>query len=250
MSQSFDPATSDHAERFWRKPVLLPGANPLDDGDINDEQFRAIAAYVPTLCWLARGDGYILWYNQRWHDYCGTKPEQMEGWGWQSVHDPEKLAGVLKAWQRSIALGEPFEMIFPLRGADGCFRPFLTRVVPARNEDGAVVRWFGVNTEIGDQVRAEDALRLSEAKFEALTDAMPQMVWSALPNGDHDYFNAQWYEFTGVLVGDTDGAGWNEMFHPDDRQQASESGRIALHRVSCTRSNIVCSTTPDRTAGP
>jgi PAS domain S-box-containing protein len=228
MSQTLQSAPADHAWLYWRDQVVLPGVKALDEGDVSDEQFRALAAYLPTLCWLARGDGYIIWYNERWHDYCGTTPEQMEGWGWQSVHDPEQLAGVLQAWQRSIALGEPFEMVFPLRGADGSFRPFLTRVVPARNETGDVVRWFGVNTEIGDQVRAEDALRLSEAKFEALTDAMPQMVWSALPNGEHDYFNAQWYAFTGVPVGSTDGAGWADMFHPDDRQQANEKWAHSL----------------------
>ena len=228
MSQLSPSHSADHARHYWREPVMLPGVQNLNSERISDEQFRSVAAYLPTLCWLARGDGYIIWYNQRWHDYCGTTPEQMEGWGWQSVHDPERLAGVLQVWQRSIASGEPFEMVFPLRVADGRFRPFLTRIVPARNESGDVVRWFGVNTEIGDQVRAEDALRLSEAKFETLTDAMPQMVWSALPNGDHDYFNAQWYAFTGVPVGSTDGAGWNELFHPDDGQQANEKWAHSL----------------------
>jgi PAS domain S-box-containing protein len=100
--------------------------------------------------------------------------------------------------------------------------------VPARDEAGEVVRWFGVNTEIGDQVRAEDALRLSEAKFEVLTDAMPQMVWSALPNGDHDYFNAQWYAFTGVPIGSTDGAGWSELFHSEDREHAKSEWEHSL----------------------
>lgn len=51
----------------------------------------------------------------------------MEGWGWQSVHDPEQLPSVMERWQQSIITGEPFEMTFPLRGADGIFRPFLTR---------------------------------------------------------------------------------------------------------------------------
>jgi PAS domain S-box-containing protein len=53
-----------------------------------------------------------------------------------------------------------------------------------------------------------------------LTDAMPQMVWSTLPDGFHDYYNARWYEFTGVPVGSTDGEGWNGMFHPDDQERA------------------------------
>ena len=67
----------------------------------------------------ANGDGYITWYNRRWYEYTGTTREQMEGWGWQSVHDPEVLPQVLERWRASIAAGEPFEMEFPLRGADG-----------------------------------------------------------------------------------------------------------------------------------
>jgi PAS domain S-box-containing protein len=65
-----------------------------------------------------------------------------------------------------------------------------------------------------------DRLADSEARFQAIADSMPQMVWSALPDGRHDYFNARWYEFTGVPQGSTDGAGWNDMFHPDDQERA------------------------------
>lgn len=53
-----------------------------------------------------------------------------------------------------------------------------------------------------------------------LTDAMPQMLWSTRPDGYYDYYNAQWYAFTGMAEGATDGTGWNEMFHPDDRERA------------------------------
>ncbi|GGY83079.1 hypothetical protein GCM10007388_15080 [Pseudoduganella plicata] len=64
------------------------------------------------------------------------------------------------------------------------------------------------------------ALRDSEAKFRTIADAMPQMVWSTLPDGYHDYYNQQWYEYTGVPAGSTDGRGWNDVFHPDDQQRA------------------------------
>src|SRR3954467_8242033 len=79
----------------------------------------------------------------------------MEGWGWQSVHDPAVLPAVLERWKGAIATGEPFEMTFPLRGADGVFRPFLTRVVPIRDAFGRVTRWFGVNIEVSAQQRHE-----------------------------------------------------------------------------------------------
>ena len=100
----------------------------------SEEQFRALADSIPNLAWWANGDGYITWYNQRWYDYTGTTAEQMEGWGWQSVHDPRVLPKVLENWKTSIATGEPFDMEFPLRGADGIFRPFLTRVLQCRRK--------------------------------------------------------------------------------------------------------------------
>lgn len=72
------------------------------------------------------------------------------------------------------------------------------------------------------------ALAESEAKFRVLADSMPQMVWSTLPDGFHDYYNARWYEFTGVPAGTTDGEGWNDMFHPDDRERAWAAWRRSL----------------------
>ena len=102
----------------------------------SEAQFRTLANAIPQLCWMANADGWIFWYNERWYEYTGTTPEQMEGWGWQSVHDPEALPEVLERWQDSIATGQPFDMVFPLRGADGVFRPFLTRVMPVHDEEG------------------------------------------------------------------------------------------------------------------
>ncbi len=72
------------------------------------------------------------------------------------------------------------------------------------------------------------ALEDSRARFSALADAMPQMVWSTLPDGFHDYYNARWYEFTGVPVGSTDGEGWNGMFHAEDQDRAWERWRHSL----------------------
>jgi PAS domain S-box-containing protein len=67
-----------------------------------------------------------------------------------------------------------------------------------------------------------------EISFQQLADAMPQMVWSTRPDGAHDYYNAQWYAFTGVPEGSTDGEGWNGMFHPDDQDRAWARWRHSL----------------------
>ncbi len=133
----------------------------------SEAQFRDLADSIPTLCWSAGPDGYINWYNAQWYAYTGTTPADMEGWGWQSVHDPDMLPTVFEGWTASIATGQPFEMVFPLRGADSTFRPFLTRVQPVRDGAGAVASWFGTNTDISTQREAEDALRRLADELEA-----------------------------------------------------------------------------------
>ena len=137
--------------------------------DGGEALFHTLADLMPSLCWMANADGWLFWYNSRWYEYTGATPEQMKGWGWQSVHDPAMLPQVLERWQSSIATGKAFEMTFPLRGADGKFRPFLTRIAPVIGADGRVMRWLGVNTDITDERRNAEILeRLVEERTAAL----------------------------------------------------------------------------------
>ncbi len=144
----------------------------------SEEKFRLLADTIPQLAWMARPDGYIFWYNRRWYEYTGTTPEQMEGWGWQSVHDPVELPKVLERWKASIATGQPFDMVFPLKGADGLFHPFLTRINPLRNEAERILYWFGTNTDISEQKRVEHALRESERSLHKQSERL-RLLWEA-----------------------------------------------------------------------
>jgi PAS domain S-box-containing protein len=125
----------------------------------SEERFRTMANSMPQLAWIARADGFIFWYNDRWYDYTGTSPQKMEGWGWQEVHDPAVLPLVMENWNKSISSGQPFEMEFPLRGADGHFRTFLSRGQPLRDASGKVFQWLGTNTDITVNKEAENRLR-------------------------------------------------------------------------------------------
>jgi PAS domain S-box-containing protein len=158
---------------LWRIDLLARQAADLiehshaeEDLRKSEERFRTMVNAIPQLAWIAQADGYIFWYNQRWYDYTGTTPEQMQGWGWQSVHNPETLPDVLERWKDSIATGKPFDMVFPLRGADGSFREFLTRAIPVKNENGEVVQWCGTNTDITEREMMEAELRKSRDELE------------------------------------------------------------------------------------
>ena len=115
--------------------------------------FQRLANAMPQVVWTAAPDGYIDWYNDKWFDYTGQTFDEAKGWGWQAAHHAEDFPEVMRRWPSSIASGLPFEMEFRLRGADGNFRWFLTRVLPLRSPSGEIVRWVGTNTDIEEQKR-------------------------------------------------------------------------------------------------
>ena len=100
------------ASRCWESIERTRVTHALRE---SEHLFRALANSIANLAWMARPDGWIYWYNDQWYAYTGTTPADMEGWGWEQVHDPATLPAVKERWQHSIATGTPFEMVFPLR---------------------------------------------------------------------------------------------------------------------------------------
>ncbi|MFZ0860202.1 MAG: ATP-binding protein [Candidatus Sulfotelmatobacter sp.] len=132
-----------------------------------EEQFRQLANAMPQLAWIADAAGHTLWFNDGWYHYTGKTSEQLAGSGWQSLHDPDILPEVLNRWHDCIRRGVPFEMEFPLLGADGRFRWFLTRVIPIRDPHGRITRWLGTNTDIHAQREAREILKSNQERLES-----------------------------------------------------------------------------------
>ena len=84
----------------------------------------------------------------------------MQGWGWRRVHHPDHVDRVVEKIQTSFETGEPWEDVFPLLGRDGEYRWFLSRALPIRDENGDIVRWFGTNTDVTEQKKAEERMAL------------------------------------------------------------------------------------------
>ena len=121
----------------------------------SEELFRTLADNISQLAWMADPTGSIFWFNRRWYEFTGTTLDEMQGWGWTKVHHPEHVHRVVRRIRHSWETGEAWEDTFPLRGRDGQFRSFLSRALPIRDEAGAVVCWFGTNTDITAQLEAE-----------------------------------------------------------------------------------------------
>ncbi len=188
----------------------------------SEERFRTMANAIPQLAWIAHADGYIHWYNERWYAYTGTTPEQMEGWGWQSVHDPEVLPKVLEQWKCSIATGQMFDMEFPLRGADGIFRPFLTRIFPLKDAQGNILQWFGTNTDVTERKQMEDKLKQSVKQYQTLGDTIPYGVWITDAEGYCTYASDSFLELLGMSLEQVQKFGWMDRLPPEDVQPTTD----------------------------
>ncbi|SHI94870.1 PAS domain S-box-containing protein [Hymenobacter daecheongensis DSM 21074] len=134
--------------------------------DVREREFSAMANSISQLAWMAEPDGHIFWYNARWYEYTGTTLEEMVGWGWSKVHHPDHIERVLTAVKEWWSVPEPFELTFPLRGRDGQYRWFLTRAVPILDEHGAILRWFGTNTDVTQMRQLQDQLERSYQDLE------------------------------------------------------------------------------------
>lgn len=137
----------------------------------------------------------------------------------QAIH-PNDRDRVGEEIAKALADGSSLQSEYRLLAPDGETRWVVASGRARLDAEGKAVRLPGVVVDVTEQRRISEALAESELRFRTLADTMPQMVWSTLPDGFHDYYNARWYEFTGVPVGSTDGEGWNNMFHPDDQERA------------------------------
>lgn len=182
-------------------------------------------------------DGRILTVNPAWTEVLGWREDELIGSSLFDLIHPDDIEHT-RAGAASHEAGTSYSSFENrYRHRDGSYRWISWSTRPTDAVITAVGRDITMDKEAAEVLsRTEDALRqaqereleASEAKYQVLTNAMPQMVWSTLPDGFHDYYNAQWYAFTGVPVGSTDGEGWNGMFHPDDQERAWDQWRHSL----------------------
>jgi len=144
----------------------------------SEQRFRTLADNISQLAWMADENGWIFWYNQRWFEYTGTTLEQMQGWGWQQVHHPDYVEGVVEKISRCYETGEPWEDTFPLRGKDGQYRWFLSRALPIRDEAGNISCWFGTNTDITDLRQTQIALQQTSERLNLALKSAPLILFN------------------------------------------------------------------------
>src|SRR5215472_1985231 len=125
----------------------------------SEKELRDVIETIPTSAWTTLADGSVEFVNRGWREYTGLSGEGSLGSGWQSAVHPEDMDQHVGKWRKSVATGEPFENEVRYRRlADGKYRWFLVRAVPLRDEQGNILKWYGISTDIEDRRRAEGML--------------------------------------------------------------------------------------------
>lgn len=173
-------------------------------------------------------DGRIVYINSEYAELLGRSRDQLIGHSVREFLHPDDRDRHIDAVNAAIAGDANVQLDERYIGPDGAVIWASNSISITRSADGKPLNLVAVARDITERIQAIEDLAASERKFRAIADAMPQMVWSALPDGYHDYYNQRWYDYTGAPEGSTDGEGWNGMFHPEDQERAWARWRHSL----------------------
>ncbi len=123
-----------------------------------ERRHRQVLDVIPQLIWSCEPGGRCDYLSRQWAQYTGVPAEDQLGYGWLERLHPDDRGPTMEAWSRTVDSGGMFDTRFRIQGADGTYRWFRTRGVPLRDASGDIVKWFGTNTDVDDQIRAEAAL--------------------------------------------------------------------------------------------
>ena len=213
----------------------------------SSQQLQLLTDTIPAMVWSARTDGSADFVNQQFLDFIGLSAEQAQGWGWIAAVDPDDVHDLAMSWQGILASGVAGEAEARLRRHDGSYRWFLFRTSPLRDTTGAIVKWYGVNTDIEDRKRAEQELRASELNLRQMTETIPEMLWSATPGGAIDYCNTRFLKYTGFSAAEIMNGGWLQAVHPDDVKRAAPAWSASVAKHGTYRVEVRIFHTADQT---
>ena len=186
---------------------------------VREAELRHLSESIPQIVWLTDTQSNLIYANHKLYEFSGLTLSETSGSAWQHIIHPQDMERFVDNWKKSTSYSNVYEMEVRYRRADGCYRWFLNRSAPVVNEQKEVLMWIGTSTDIDDQKHQEEELKESELQYRTLADAIPQIVWTADPDGEIDFFNHRWFEYTGLTWSQSVNNGWTLLIHPEDRER-------------------------------
>jgi len=177
-----------------------------------ERELRQLVDNVPGMIAVADAQGHSEYVNKRAIDYLDTTIEEVRARPMDTVH-PEDQELLRNEWLRCNASGQPLDLVHRVRRFDGVYRWVHVRGEPLLDDQGRIVRWYYVFTDIDDQRRAEEALRQSEQHLRLVVETIPALVARSTAQGRLEYVNRRVVDYLGKELGEIG----LRALHPDDR---------------------------------
>jgi hypothetical protein len=194
----------------------------------SERELRTLIDVMPVFVGTALPDGSCDFLSESWLDYLGFSREQGLGWGWADSIHPEDVERVVANWRAGLAAGESVEQELRCRRADGTYLWFLNRNFPLRDDDGKVIKWYGVLMNVNALKETESALQTREHELLGIIETIPSLLWSASPTGELTHLSKRLLEYFGAPVEELVSRGWERFIHPDDRERTAKAFRRAI----------------------
>ncbi|MGA3047749.1 MAG: PAS domain S-box protein [Terracidiphilus sp.] len=177
---------------------------------------RKILDGIPGFVCTLSPVGQVELPNRRLLEYFGKTLEEVNSWSSNDLVHPDDLPRVTAEVTHSFTIGTPFDSELRYRRADGVYRWFQVRILPERDLEGRITKWYGLITDIEDRKRAEDALRASENNLRQTVNSIPGLVCTMSPAGEIEELNQQLLEYFGKKPEELRSWKMTDAVHPDD----------------------------------
>ncbi len=194
----------------------------------SERELRTLIDVMPAYVGTCLPDGTADFLSQNWLEYSGQTREEAMGWGWAGALHPDDADRVLANWRAGLDSGEPVEMEFRCRRADGTYRWFLDRNLPLRDDEGKIVKWYGILFDINSLKETESTLRIREHELLGIIETIPSLLWSASPSFLPSHMSKRLLEYFGAPFEEFVSGGWESFIHPDDLEN---TGKAILRAV-------------------
>lgn len=183
---------------------------------------------IPALAWIGAPDGGFEDGNKQWFEYTGLTRETAVGFGFVSAFHPDDVDKVIKVWTDLCTSGKPGGVEARMLRHDGEARWFVLRAVPLLDDDGNVVRWYGVNTDIDELKRIEFELAQSQLVMAVAQRIIETGTWSWDMATDVFTCSPECANIVGLEANEINFETLSSRVHPDDRQMVAEAHQRAL----------------------
>jgi len=186
----------------------------------SERELRQLVDSVPGMIAVGNAKGESEYLNKRALDYLDTTADEFGERPMTTVH-PDDQELLMNEWMRCNELGQPLDLVHRVRRFDGVYRWVHVRGEPLLDDRGRSVRWYYVFTDIDDQKRAEEALRESEHELRQIIDSVPGIITTADSNGQQDYGNKRFLDYTGATADAVTGLDGLNLIHPDEKESVT-----------------------------